>query len=143
MLFTQDREKLRSYFRECWEAHVAGAIQTPLETLVAEVVAEHPEYHAAVLDERSLEREWHPEDGATNPFLHMGLHIALREQLSIDRPAGIRAIARQLLTKFKDGHAAEHAALDCLAESLWLAQRNQSEPDEIAYLECLRTLAQK
>jgi hypothetical protein len=89
----------------------------------------------------SLDESFLPEGGKTNPFLHMGLHLAVREQVVTDRPAGIAEVFEQLQAKSGDRHAAEHQALDCLAEALWTAQNNNTAPDEQAYLESLRRLA--
>jgi len=88
-----------------------------------------------------LASEYHPEHGQSNPFLHMGMHIALREQVASDRPVGIRDLTRKLLLKYRDGHEMEHQMMECLGESLWRAQRDQTEPDELAYMENLQRLA--
>jgi hypothetical protein len=99
----------------------------------------HPEYHA-VLDDpaRHRDREYTPETGQTNPFLHMSLHLAAEEQVSIDQPPGIRAELDRLAAARGDRHEAMHAVVDCLGEIVWQAQRTRSAPDAEAYLECLR-----
>jgi predicted RNA polymerase sigma factor len=89
----------------------------------------------------ALEQDYRPEDGQTNPFLHMGLHLAIREQVSTNRPAGIASVHRSLAAKLGDVHAAEHAMIECLGQALWQAQRSGLPPDEAAYLESLRRLA--
>lgn len=112
---------------------------TALETIIADVIRLHPEYHALLEDGgRNLDKDWLPEGGETNPFLHMGMHIAIREQLSIDRPAGIKTAHAALLARTGDAHAAEHAMLECLGEALWRAQRENRLPDEQAYLACIK-----
>jgi len=110
--------------------------------MALELILMHPEYHA-VLDEREryVEREYLPELGETNPFLHLSLHLALEEQLSIDQPPGIAERFAALLARHGERHAALHAALDCLAEMVWRAQRERLPPDGAAYLECLRRQA--
>ena len=119
-----------------------GAPLTALESIIADVIRLHPEYHAMLEDGgRSLDRDWLPEGGETNPFLHMGMHIAIREQLSIDRPAGIKAAYDALLHHTGDVMQTEHAMLECLGETLWRAQRENRLPDEDAYLACIRALA--
>jgi len=113
---------------------------TALESIIAEVIRLHPEYHRYLEDGgNSLDKDWLPEGGETNPFLHMGMHIAIREQLSIDRPAGIKAAHAALLARMGDAHAAEHAMLECLGEVLWRAQRENRLPDEQAYLACIKS----
>ena len=109
-----------------------------LEQQIAAVVADHPEYQSML--EASNHVEFPVEEGHTNPFLHMGLHLAVREQVSTNRPVGIREIYQQLTEKFNEQHAAEHAMSECLAESLWEAQRDNALPDEMRYLERLRRL---
>lgn len=142
MIFAQDRQALRCMFLEAWRKARAGAIMQPLEAQIAEVVEAHPEYHAELEreDEDVLDRDYPPERGEVNPFLHMALHIAVREQLSTDRPPGIRNAFNALLARMQDRHAAEHATLECLAETLWEAQRAGIPPDEAAYLERVRRL---
>jgi hypothetical protein len=107
---------------------------------VGDVIAQHPEYHALMEDpDGALERDWTPESGESNPFLHMGLHLALREQVGTDRPAGIAALHRALAARV-GRHEAEHLMAECLAEALWQAQRNNSMPDEVSYMEALKAL---
>lgn len=141
MFFGDDRAKLRQRYIDAWRKARAGQPLEPLEHQIAEVVEAHPEYQAAL--ERgaaAADAEYTPEAGATNPFLHMGLHLAVREQISTDRPPGINAIFYALCRKIRDPHSAEHAMLDCLAETLWESQRHAAAPDEQAYLTRLRKL---
>ncbi len=115
---------------------------SPLESLAWEVISHHPEYHRFLGDpERYLEQEWFPEQGDTNPFLHLGLHLALEEQLSINQPPGIRPLYDDLCLKFRDEHAARHVLLECLAEVLWLAQQEGTPPDGQRYLALVRSAA--
>ncbi len=116
-----------------------GAPLTALESIIADVIRMHPEYHALLgKGVEVLDKDWLPEGGETNPFLHMGMHIAIREQLSIDRPAGIQAAYAALLRHTGDAMETEHAMLECLAEALWRAQRENRLPDEAAYLACIK-----
>ena len=113
----------------------------PLDSMIADVVAAHPEYHRSLESgDGGLDTDYPPENGQSNPFLHMGLHLAVREQVSTDRPPGIAAIFAALCKQSGDSHAAEHAILECLAESLWEAQRAAGPPDEQRYLARLRSL---
>ena len=141
-MFGDDRERMRRFYLETWRKAQAGAVLEPMERLVAGVIADHPEYQA-LLDpdnEAVLARDYLPEDGQTNPFLHMGLHIALREQHAADRPAGIRAQIERLERYLGDRLEAEHRLMDPLGETLWEAQRNGTPPDEATYLERVRRL---
>lgn len=133
------RTDTRRMFFEVWRKQQAGESLSALETIVADIIRLHPEYQPllAADPDQALDRDWLPEGGETNPFLHMGLHIAIREQLSIDRPPGVKAAYQALLTRTHDPHTAEHRMLECLAETLWRGQRNGRLPDEAAYLACL------
>ena len=115
----------------------------PLEAMVVDVVSIHPEYHNMLEKSHELDQDYLPENGQTNPFLHMGMHITLREQFSTNRPTGITGIYQQLLIKLGDTHEAEHEMMECLAETLWQAQQKSSHPDEDFYLNCLRKHLQK
>ena len=139
MIFGLDRRELRTMYVDAWQKHLAGRPMSPLETQIADVIAEHPEYHDAVAGD-DLDRDYTPGDGRTNPFLHMGLHLGIREQVATDRPAGIAAIHRQLAARDGDPHAAEHRMIECLAETLWEAQGANRAPDEAVYLERLLRL---
>ena len=135
----------RRMFFEVWRKQQVGEPLSALETIVADIIRLHPEYQALLAGDpdQALDRDWLPEGGETNPFLHMGLHIAIREQLSIDRPPGIKAAYQALVTRTRNPHAAEHLMLECLAETLWRGQRDGRLPDETAYLACLKSRAEK
>ncbi len=138
-MFSPSRDQARQFLISAWEKRRLSLPQTPLETLAADIVALHPEYHRLLEQgEAALEREWTPEQGETNPFLHLSLHLAVEEQLSIDQPPGICKAFASLLARHGARHAAVHQVLDCLAEVMWQAQRSQSAPDSAAYLDCLR-----
>jgi hypothetical protein len=141
-MFGQDREQLRRFFLTSWDKRLAGQALQPLERLVAEVIAQHPEYHACLADEERLHQDYGPEQGQANPWLHMGMHITIGEQLGADRPSGIRAAYQRLVLSRGDPHAAEHAMMECLGAVLWEAQRSGAAPDEQAYLACVERLAQ-
>ncbi|MFO1349662.1 MAG: DUF1841 family protein [Gammaproteobacteria bacterium] len=139
MLFGTDRRQLRGAFCETWRKHCAGQSLEPLERLIAAVIAQHPEYHRLLSDnERVLEQDFTPEHSAANPFLHMGLHIAIQEQLRADRPLGIMEIYRQYCQRLDDPHLAEHQIMEVLGEVLWDAQRRGTPPDETLYLHKLK-----
>jgi hypothetical protein len=138
-MFNPSRDQARDFLFELWAKHRAGAALTALESMTLAVILEHPEYHAFLEDrERNLERDWKPEGGETNPFLHLMMHVAIEEQVSIDQPPGIRAEAEALARRHDSLHAARHDLMDCLAEMIWNAQRHGSAFDNEAYLDCLR-----
>jgi hypothetical protein len=138
----QSREQLRRMYLEAWRKFSAKQPLEPLEAQLAAVIAEHPEYLQWIeAGDAALAADFTPESGRQNPFLHMGLHLAIREQVATDRPKGIADIHRKLSAKLGSAHDAEHAMLEPLAETLWEAQRNNRMPDEQAYLERLRALA--
>jgi hypothetical protein len=141
MFAGQSREQLRRAYLEAWRKFSAKQPLEPLEAQLAAVIAEHPEYLQWIeAGDAAVAAEFTPESGRQNPFLHMGLHLALREQVATNRPAGIADIHRKLAEKMGGAHNAEHAMLEPLAETLWEAQRNQRMPDERIYLERLRAL---
>ena len=136
-MFNPTRDQSRLFLFDMWDKHRAGAALSALETLALSIVLEHPEYHAVLGDrERYLEREWRPEGGETNPFLHLSLHLAIEEQRSIDQPPGIRAAIEKLEARH-GAHDARHAVMDCLAEVIWQAQRHGTGFDNTVYLDCL------
>ena len=139
MIFGQDRHELREMYADAWQKRCDRLPMSPLEVQIADVIALHPEYHDAVTAP-DLDQEYTPEGGETNPFLHMGLHIGLREQVATNRPQGIAQIFNNLAKQLGDPHAAEHQMIDCLAETLWEAQSRTTAPDEKQYLERLRRL---
>ena len=142
-MLIQDRDAARRFFFQVWHKYRTQATGLePLETLVVGVILEHPEYHPYLENEEdAVNREFQPESGRTNPFLHMGMHIAIKEQVGSDRPAGISTLYRELLQAgSRDAHGVEHDMMECLGVVLWQAQRDNTLPDERAYLECLKRL---
>lgn len=139
-MFGQNRQQLRQMYHDAWQKKQASESLSTLESMVAQVISEHPEYHQIFNSDASLEQEYFVENGQTNPFLHMGLHISLHEQISTDRPAGIRKLYQKLQAKFGNAHDTEHQMMECLAECLWLAERNKQAPSESDYLLSLQKL---
>ena len=136
----ESRDEVRRIYLNVWGKMQQGQLMEPLEALIAEVIGAHPEYHDLLEAGGAIERqEFTPEQGQTNPFLHMGMHIALREQAQADRPSGVRQIHRKLSAS-RGQHEAEHAMMECLGAVLWGAQRDNVLPDESEYLDCLKKL---
>ncbi|MDD5177465.1 MAG: DUF1841 family protein [Sterolibacterium sp.] len=138
-MFNPSRDQARRFFIDAWQKQRQSLLLTPMEHMAAEIVSIHPEYHA-LLDggESALASEWQPEQGVANPFLHLSLHLAVEEQLSIDQPPGLRAIFDTLLVRHGERHPALHDVLECLGETIWRAQRDHAPLDGVAYLDCLR-----
>lgn len=141
MLTGQDRGQTREVFFRAWRAHREGRTLEGVEKLIVQVALRHPEYHPVLeQSETARERDYFPEAGETNPFLHLGMHIAIEEQLSIDQPPGIRDHYRKLLSRYPDEHAVQHRMMECLGEMLWQASRQKTAPQETLYFDCLRRL---
>ncbi|MDH5472441.1 MAG: DUF1841 family protein [Gammaproteobacteria bacterium] len=138
-MFGNDRNQLRKAYNDAWVKFQQGLPLQPLEQQIVSVIKEHPEYHKQI---SNLMTDFLPEAGQTNPFLHMGMHLALREQIATNRPAGIALCFQSIASKTGSAHEAEHQMMECLGEALWKAQQNATLPDEQAYLACLRALSQ-
>lgn len=133
------REQLRRSYADAWAKRAARSPLTPLEALICDVIASHPEYQKLMTNPVKAEDfDAAAAAPADNPFLHMGLHLAVREQVSIDRPPGVRDLQRRLLDLQGDPHRAEHTLMEALGETLWQAQRAGRTPDETQYLKIVR-----
>ena len=137
-MFNPSRDQVRQFFFDVWAKYRAGQPLAGAELPALDAVLAHPEYHA-LLDqpERHKEQDYLPEHGETNPFLHLSLHLAIAEQLSVDQPPGIRARYQRLLSRYGEAMDAQHAIMDCLGEMIWQVQRNRTAFDSAAYLRCL------
>jgi hypothetical protein len=137
-MFNPSRDESRRFLVDAWAKYRAQQPLSELESIAAGLIAMHPEYHATFADpDRHVERDYSPETGDVNPFLHVSLHLAVAEQLAIDQPSGIRAQFERLRAAHGDEHAALHAVLECLGEVIWSAQRQRTPPDATLYLDCL------
>ncbi|QIK37053.1 DUF1841 family protein [Caldichromatium japonicum] len=136
---SSDRSAHRRVILEAWRKAQEGEVLNALDAQIVAVIHQHPEYHALLDDPAAAFSDTYPPDGP-NPFLHLGLHLAILDQLSIDQPPGIRSLYQRLLGCFGDTHQVEHRIMDCLAELLWQAQRQGTQPDNSLYLDCIRRL---
>ena len=134
------RDQLRELYRDAWRKFRSQQALSPLEKQIVAVISEHPEYRVIVESAASDLANYSPRSGQLNPWLHMGLHLAIREQVATNRPAGIAEVHARLAKSAGDAHEAEHRMLETLAETLWDAQRSGKPPDENVYLERLRGL---
>ena len=140
MFYNTQVQDTRSRFFTTWAKHQAKQPLDQLESQLLAVILQHPEYHAT-LEQQEIDYQYQPEQGMSNPFLHMGLHLALRDQILLDRPQGIKTVFQNLLERHGDAHQVEHLCIEQLALSLWNAQRDQRLPDEQAYLLACQNLA--
>jgi len=134
-MFEPSRDQVREFFFETWRKYRAGLPLAGLETLGLDVMLLHPEYHDLLLSPEKFKARDYTDE--SNPFLHMSLHLALEEQLSIDQPPGVAGRFAALLAKTGERHGALHEALECLAEMVWRAQKDKTPPDAGFYLDCL------
>lgn len=142
MMFANlSRDELRGLYRAAWRKFRQQQTLTPLDKQIVAVISEHPEYHVIIESAASDLANYSPRSGQLNPWLHMGLHLAIREQVATNRPAGIAEVHAKLAARAGGTHEAEHRMLDVLAEQIWEAQRAGKPPDESAYLDRLRSLA--
>jgi len=136
-VFSQDRSKQRKFLANSWQKHINGEILEPLELQLALIVQKHPEYHALIND---INLEYFPEQGKTNPFLHINLHLALQDQLTLNQPNEINDIYKKLIVIHSDTHEVEHMMMECIAEMIFNSQKNNNTLDQNKYLVNLKNL---
>ncbi len=140
-IFNPTREEVRRFFCDTWKKKTEDQILTPMEIIASDWMVEHPEYHAVLADpDGAVAQDYTPERGETNPFLHLSMHLSISEQISIDQPAGIKAIAEKLAKKLGSEHEAQHAMMECLGQVMWEAQREGQPLSPEKYLEALQRL---
>jgi Domain of unknown function (DUF1841) len=143
-MFAPSQNDVRTFFCEAWRKHRAGEPLSAMETLATQWVERHPEYHADLSDlDAALAAVYTVDEGRTNPFLHLSMHLSISEQVSIDQPRGIRQAVELLAARRGELHAAQHEVMDCLGEMLWQSQRSGQPPDPHAYLDRVRRRATK
>ncbi|WP_442592979.1 DUF1841 family protein [Parapusillimonas sp. JC17] len=136
-MFNPSREQVRQFFTEAWRKHRTAGVLTPLETMAVDLIELHPEYHADLEDPEAASADFSVEQGRTNPFLHLSMHLAINEQLSIDQPPGIKAAFQSLLAT-RDAHEAAHVIMEALGEVVWEAQRLGTPLDTEKYIDLIR-----
>jgi len=139
-VFSQDRSKQREFLAKSWQKHISAQILEPLELQLALIVEKHPEYQALIND---INLEYFPEQGRTNPFLHINLHLALQDQLALNQPIGINDIYKKLIVIHSDTHEVEHMMMECIAEMIFNSQKNNTTLDQDNYLVNLKNLIKK
>ncbi len=138
-MYNPDRQDVRQFFIDTWRQYRQQLPLDGIAVIALPILLAHPEYHPLMeRQDAALTRDYPPEFGQTNPFLHLSLHLALTEQLSVDQPVGVRAAFERLLDHHRESHLAQHAMMDCLAEMIWQAQRHATTYDPAIYFECLQ-----
>ncbi|MDC0239719.1 DUF1841 family protein [Candidatus Thioglobus sp.] len=139
-MFSQDRKKQREFLAESWQKYTNNKPLEPLEEQLVSIIEIHPEYHDFI---GNIESEYFPDQGEVNPFLHINLHLALREQISINQPKGVREVHQKLINHYKDSHEVEHLMMECIAEMIYISQKNNTTMDQVSYLKCITSLTTK
>lgn len=141
-MFSPSQHDVRAFFCGAWRKHTEGTPLTPIDAQATRWIGEHPEYHATLADEPAAQAAvYSVEDGNTNPFLHLSMHLSIEEQVSIDQPRGIRQAVQTLAAKLGSLHEAHHQVMDCLGEMIWTSQRSGLPPDPHAYIDCVQRRA--
>ena len=141
-MFQPSQNDVRRFFCAAWRQHRLGLPVTPMDDIAVRWIVEHPEYHADLDDEAAaLAAVYTVEDGRTNPFLHLSMHLSIEEQCGIDQPTGIRQAVQLLAARRQSLHAAHHEVMECLGEMIWTSQRSGLPPDGHAYLDAVRRRA--
>ena len=142
-LFNPSRDEVRQFFCNTWHKQLNGGVLTPLEMMACSWIKLHPEYHDILSNNEALVQEFTPEQGQTNPFLHLSMHLSISEQCSIDQPRGIRQAVELLTHRRNSLHDAHHEAMECLGTMLWESQKAGRAPDGDAYIACVQRNATK
>ena len=141
-MFQPSQHDVRRFFCESYARRRDGAPLTPIQSIAVRWIDEHPEYHAELADvAAALARNYAVEDGRTNPFLHLSMHLSIDEQCSIDQPTGVRQAVQLLAARRGSLHEAQHEVMECLGEMIWAAQRSGLPPDGVAYVDCVQRRA--
>lgn len=141
-MFQPSQNDVRRFFCGVYARQREGLPLEPMQAIAARWIDEHPEYHADLADEAAaLAAVYTVDEGRTNPFLHLSMHLSIDEQLAIDQPTGIRQAIELLAARRGAMHAAQHEVMECLGEMLWASQRSGLPPDGQAYLESVRRRA--
>ncbi len=139
-MFSQDRKKQRKFVAKSWQKYTSNKPLEPLEKQLVSIIEIHPEYQHLI---GNIESEYSPEQNEINPFLHINLHLALRDQLILNQPKGIKEFHQKLISKYKDSHKVEHLMMECIEEMIYISQKNNISMDQESYLEFITSLVTK
>ena len=141
-MFQPSQNDVRRFFCETWRKQREALPLTSMEAMAADWINEHPEYHAELSDlDAALAAVYSVEEGRTNPFLHLSMHLSIAEQCGIDQPTGIRQAVALLAARRNALHPAHHEVMECLGEMIWASQRSGLPPDGVAYIDAVRRRA--
>ncbi|ETD71153.1 hypothetical protein V757_06850 [Pelistega indica] len=136
-MFNPTRDQVREFFLSTWQKHQNKSVLAPIESIALKWILEHPEYHSLLSSAEAKEQEFSISKGQTNPFLHLSMHLAIEEQISINSPPGIKNIFEQLAQK-SNPHEAMHEIMECLGQVIWESQRLGTPLNNNLYLELLQ-----
>ena len=141
-MFQPSQHDVRRFFCDTWRKQREALPLSPMEAMAADWISEHPEYHADLADvDAALAASYRVDDGRTNPFLHLAMHLSIAEQCGIDQPTGIRQAVALLAARRNALHPAHHEVMECLGEMIWTSQRSGLPPDGLAYIDAVRQRA--
>ena len=141
-MFQPSQADVRRFFCTIHAKQRGGMPLDAMEFVAAPWIAEHPEYHPELTDvEAAVAAMYSVEEGRSNPFLHLSMHLSIQEQVAIDQPSGIRQAVELLATRRNSLHDAHHEVMECLGEMIWASQRSGLPPDGQAYIDCVRRRA--
>ena len=139
-MFSQDRQKQRKFLANSWQKYTSNKPLEPLEKQLVSIIEIHTEYQDLI---GNIKSEYSPEQDEVNPFLHINLHLALRDQLTLNQPKGIKVVHQKLISNYKDSHKVEHLMMECIEEMIYISQKNNTSMDQESYLECITSLVTK
>jgi hypothetical protein len=141
-MFSPSQDDVRRFFCDAFRKQREGSVLTPLEAIAADWMQHHPEYNDEFSDvDAALAAVYPVEQGRTNPFLHLSMHLSIAEQVSIDQPRGIKQAFELLAARRGSAHEAHHEVMECLGEMMWTSQRTGLPPDGESYIDCVRRRA--
>jgi hypothetical protein len=139
-----EKTEVREIFFNVFKKSQNNERLEPLEKQIIELIQEHSEYQEIFLNpEKYKEYNFSAELQEENPFLHLGLHLTLLDQITTNRPKGITAIYKDLVDVMGNAHHAEHHMMEILHEELQQVVHNKKFPDEKNYLKQLKKLLKK
>ena len=140
-MFNPTRNQARLFFLNTWKKYHQQHVLSEAESLALEWMSKHPEYFGTFdADvENALSKDYRVEEGQGNPFLHLSMHLAVAEQVSIDQPPGIRSAYWKLCEILGDEHKAAHQVFECLAEQIYQQQKNGLPFESERYISCILT----
>lgn len=141
-MFSPSQADVRRFFCSVYAKARAGTALEAIETIASQWMDEHPEYAQDFSDvDAALASMTEVQEGRTNPFLHLSMHLSISEQCSIDQPRGIRQAIELLTHRRNSLHLAHHEAMDCLGKMLWESQQAGRPPQGDAYIACVQRQA--